>query len=73
MSALDAQLLTAHADNDLAALVSLYTDAAAGAEDEDAQRFYLTHAFVFALELGDARADALRTRLVALGSEPAAP
>lgn len=69
---LDARLLAAHAANDTVALVGLYADAADEAEDTDRACFYLTHAYVFALELGDARAPALRARLAAHGREPAA-
>ena len=67
----DATLLAAHAENDLAALITLYTQAAdaAEAEDIDATCFFLTHAFIFALDLGDPRAAALNARLVAYGRE----
>lgn len=70
---LDKQLLQAHAAADLPALVALYTEAADRAEarnDQQACCFYLTHAFVFALEHGDARADALNARLSAYGRDP---
>ncbi len=72
MSALDARLLAAHAHGDQTALIALYEEAALGAADDSARGFYLTHAYVFALEAGDPRSDALRTRLVAMGREPAA-
>ena len=63
MSELDEQLLDAHARDDRTALVDLYTQAADAENDVDAACFFLTHAFVFALEIGDARADDLRARL----------
>ena len=71
MSDLDARLLAAHAAEDTPALVALYTEAADRATDPQAVGFYLTHAYVFALELGDARAGGLRRRLVAMGRETA--
>ncbi len=63
MSELDERLLDAHARDDRTALVDLYTQAADAENDVDAACFFLTHAFVFALEIGDARADDLRARL----------
>ena len=67
MSDLDARLLAAHAADDHRALVTLYTEAADEAAHDTARGFYLTHAFVFALELHDPRADTLRARLSAMG------
>ncbi len=64
---LDAALLAAHVSGDRAKLVTLYAEAADA--HAEAQAFYLTHAYVFALEAGDARAAALRERLVALGAD----
>ena len=55
MQTLDAQLLDAHTRNDTHALIELYTLAGDWAEGEgriDAACFYLTHAYVHALELG---------------------
>ena len=69
MSTLDDALLEAHAQGNTAALVTLYTQAADAAPDLDTACFFLTHAFIFALELGDARADVLRARLVSHGRE----
>lgn len=66
---LDAQLIQAHARQDRAALVGLYTAAADSANDLDAACFYLTHAYVFALEQGDMRAPDLHSRLKAEGRE----
>ncbi len=64
---LDARLLEAHGRADLAALVTLYTEAADTADETDAEMFYLTHALVFALDIGDGRAGDLRARLRAAG------
>ncbi len=72
MSDLDDRLLAAHAAGDLPALVGLYAEAADGREaagNIDAACFYLTHAYVFALDQGDARAGALHARLKARGRE----
>lgn len=69
---LDAALLAAHAVGDGAGLVGLYAKAADRAEaedDVDAACFYLTHAYVFALEVGDPAADHLHRRLKAHGRE----
>ena len=60
---LDACLLAAHEERDLTALVTLYTEAADTVNETDAEMFFLTHALVYALDLGDARAAALHTRL----------
>ncbi len=69
MSALDDRLLAAHARGDQSALIALYTEAAEAAMSEVAAGFYLTHAYVFALEAGDQRAAVLRARLVEMGRE----
>ena len=69
MTALDDLLQAAHARDDRAALVALYTQAADSSNDLNAACFYLTHAYVFALELGDARARELHARLKAEGRE----
>ncbi len=69
MTDLDAQLLAAHAAGDHVALVTLYTQAADAAPDWDRACFFLTHAYVFALEKGDARATVLRAQLVSHGRE----
>lgn len=71
MNDLHAQMMAAHGAGDLPALVTLYSAAADAAPDVDTACFYLTHAYVFALELGDARVTDLRARLVAQGREPA--
>ncbi|HSG55812.1 MAG TPA: hypothetical protein VLA45_10165 [Paracoccaceae bacterium] len=59
--------MAAHARDDRAALVALYTDAADQAADTDAACFFLTHAYVFALEQGDPASDTLFHRLKAHG------
>ena len=69
MSDLNDRLLAAHAADDRSALVALYTQAADGADDLDAACFYLTHAYVFALELGHGAAPVLLARLQAEGRE----
>lgn len=66
---LDARLLAAHAAGDKTALVALYTEAADAAEDIDAACFYLTHAYVFALDIGHPAVASLHTRLKAEGRE----
>lgn len=70
---LDQALLDAHARDDRVTLIELYTQAADTAENEHAVGFYLTHAYVFALEAGDIRAVDLRHRLVALGRDTDPP
>ncbi len=69
MSDLDARLIAAHEAGDKPALVTLYTEAADGANDVDAACFYLTHAYVFALDAGHPSAATLHARLVAQGRE----
>ena len=72
MSDLDAQLLQAHENKDHDQLVVLYTQAADEKEaqgDIEAACFYLTHAFVFALETDHERLATLNERLVAYGRE----
>ncbi len=69
---LDAAMLTAHAARDQAALVTLYAQAAEESEAAgmaEAACFYLTHAYVYALDEGDSRAVDLHARLKARGRE----
>ena len=69
-AALDAALLEAHAGGDVAALAALYrraADLAEGEGEDDACCFFLTQAWVFALDAGDAVADALHDRLAVRG------
>lgn len=67
MTALQDRLLEAHAKDDRGELVSLYTEAADKAQNTDAACFYLTHAYIFALETGDEAATPLFSRLKAHG------
>jgi len=67
---LDAALRDAHATGDGERLARLYTRAADEAEaagDVDAACFFLTHAWVFALQVDAAGVDALENRLVRHG------
>ena len=69
---LDAEILQAHAAGVAARLARLYRDAADQADaagETDRACFYLTHAWVFALEAGDPLADDIRARLVRQGRE----
>ncbi len=67
MKPLDAQLLAAHAAGDHWGLVDLYAQAADQANDVDAACFYLTHAYIFALEQNHPACNALYQRLLAEG------
>jgi hypothetical protein len=66
---LNDRLLAAHDRGDLLALVALYAEAAKCAKEEQARGFYLTHAYVYALELGSETALELRARLIDMGRE----
>jgi len=68
-AALDAALLLAHEVGDRAMLVRLYAEAAAQAGAPVQTAFYLTHAYVFALEAGLAEATALHAQLRTMGCE----
>jgi hypothetical protein len=67
MNDLDARLLAAHAADDGRALITLYDQAAQAAEGTVERAFFLTHAYVHALEAGDTRAAALLAQLQAMG------
>ncbi len=72
MEDLNAQMLQAHETDDYQALVSLYAQVADQCEevqDVEATCFYLTQAFIFALDCGDSQAWELNRRLVAYGRE----
>lgn len=71
--ALHEAMLAAHEAEDSQELIRLYTQAADIANDVDAACFFLTHAYVFALEAGAAEAPALRARLIAHGREVPLP
>jgi len=66
---LHTRMLAAHHGPDRAALISLYTEAADCANDLDASCFFLTHAYVFALEAGAPQARHLHRRLSGHGRE----
>lgn len=66
---LEAQLLAAHEGDDRFALIRLYTQAADITNDLDAECFFLTYAYIFALEVGAAEAAPLHARLKAYGRE----
>ena len=67
MNDLQTRLLDAHARDDRAALVRLYTEAADTANDVDAACFFLTHAYIFGLELDHPNVPVLPARLAAEG------
>jgi hypothetical protein len=69
MTNLDARLIAAHDAGDKTALVALYTEAANSTNDLDAKCFYLTHAYIFALDTGANQTAALHARLVSHGRE----
>ncbi len=64
------QLLDAHAGHNLIGLMALYAQAGNRMEtrgDTDAACFYLTHAYVYALELDAPELTTLQSRLAAYG------
>ena len=69
MSELNARMIAAHEARDKAALVALYTEAADAANALDAECFFLSHAYIFALEAGSPQEATLRARLLAHGRE----
>lgn len=72
LAVLEAKLLAAHDREDHEALVSLYRDAGAIKEqagDIDAACFYYTHAYVFALEIGNPASADLLGKLVQYGRD----
>lgn len=69
MNDLNAQLLAAHTADDKTGLIALYTLAANQSETVDEACFFLTHAYVFALEIGDHRSIDLRHELALHGRE----
>ena len=66
---LDERLIAAHASGNHASLVTLYQQAADAQTDENIACFFLTQAYVFALQAGAPDAEALHARLVAYGRE----
>lgn len=69
MNDLNARMISAHEAQDRFALIKLYAEAADCANAVDASCFYLTHAYVFALEAGAPEAINLHARLKAEGRE----
>jgi hypothetical protein len=69
MSDTNAALLEAHARGDKAGLIALYTAASDAASSEEEAAFFLTFAYVYALETAHPEAAAIRSRLVAAGRE----
>ena len=69
MKRLEAAILAAHDADDRRALARLYARAADRLNDLDAASFFLTHAYVFALEAGAPEAGTLHARLKAHGRE----
>lgn len=70
MSTADTDLLSAHARGDAWAVARAYltaADMAAEGEDNDRAAFFLTHAWVFALEADDPLAEACHDRLRRMG------
>ena len=49
--------------------MDLYIEAAQGAGTEDETAFFLTHAYIYALETGHGEVTRLRAKLVDLGRE----
>ncbi len=69
-SELEADILAAHEAKDKALLAKLYWDASrmfGEAGDEDAEGFFLTHAWVFALDAGLPDAKEYCARLMEMG------
>lgn len=69
MNERDDEVLAAHARGDKARLVTLYAEAADHAASEDEAGFFLTFAYVFALETGHPMTARLKSRLVAAGRD----
>jgi len=69
VSDLDAQLLAAHEVGDGPLLAKLYAEAAAASKNDLQSSFYLTHAYVFALEAGLPEAKDYHQQLKLMGKE----
>lgn len=69
MTDLNTRLLQAHEAGDIKALAKLYEQAADEQTNEDAASFFLTHAYVHALEANLPNVDSLRQRLINMGRE----
>ena len=66
---LDRAILAAHAGRDTPRLASLYARAARACQGRNDEAFWLTQAYILALDAGCDDATALHERLVALGAE----
>jgi len=66
---LDFKLLKAHARQDKSTLVDLYTKAADAAPTDDARYFFMTHAYIFALDTNHSTAGSLFKKLKSAGRE----
>ncbi|MTI03542.1 hypothetical protein [Roseibium sp. RKSG952] len=69
MTNLNTRLLQAHAAGDTKSISALYEEAADAATDDDAAGFFLTHAYVHALEAGLPSVEQLRDRLIKMGRD----
>ena len=69
MSDLNARLLEAHAARDKHALVGLYAEAAHSTGADEEKWFFLTQAYIFALEQDHHDLADLRAQLVTAGRE----
>lgn len=69
MNDLHMRLLAAHAAGDQTALITLYTRAADQAQSIDETCFFLTHAYIYALEQGHPNTRDLLGRLKEYGRE----
>ncbi|MEM9434103.1 MAG: hypothetical protein AAGA12_09285 [Pseudomonadota bacterium] len=67
MSDLENRLLAAHARHDKPELAKLYQEAAANTDDIGSQGFFLTQAYIFALDCGAPEASQLREKLSRMG------
>lgn len=68
-ASLDQALISAHLADDVDALIGLYQQAAKEADTDDQKAFFLTHAYIFALERGDRRAASIQRELIAMGRD----
>lgn len=69
MNDLNDRLLEAHAQGDKQVLVRLYRAAAEETEEPTPKAFFLTQAYVFALDCGDPAAPKLQQMLVEMGRD----
>ena len=67
MKTLHDALLLAHRSDDKPALVELYAQAADATNQRIERQFFLTHAYIYALEAGNPVADQLCARLKVFG------